>query len=307
MLFCGGGIYLFDHDEIIAHFSSEDGLAGNVIFKISQELDGAFWICSGSGITRCPNFNSKNGIPTIYENINSENGIQTDSVFQILVDSTNTLWMTSNHGISSADASDLIDAAEGHLSTINVKFYNRNDGLVSDGPTSTAKSFVDKYGRIWFAMVDGVAIYDPVKVIENPFMPLVQIETVLIDNVTVLDNRLYPHETDTITLQPGTKRVVINYSGISFDSPERLTFTHKLTGFEDEFCAPTTERSMSYTNLRPGKHTFYLNAINGEGLYSDQAEAVLFVQKPYIYQMPFFWVVVSIIVLGSIFLIFYLI
>ncbi len=302
----GGGIYLFDHDEIIAHFSSEDGLAGNVIFKISQELDGAFWICSGSGITRCPNFNSKNGIPTIYENINSENGIQTDSVFQILVDSTNTLWMTSNHGISSADASDLLDAAEGHLSTINVKFYNRNDGLVSDGPTSTAKSFVDKYGRIWFAMVDGVAIYDPVKVIENPFMPLVQIETVLIDNVTVLDNRLYPHETDTITLQPGTKRVVINYSGISFDSPERLTFTHKLTGFEDEFCAPTTERSMSYTNLRPGKHTFYLNAINGEGLYSDQAEAVLFVQKPYIYQMPFFWVVVSIIVLGSIFLIFYL-
>lgn len=302
----GGGIYLFKDEEIIAHFSSEDGLAGNVIFKISQELDGAFWICSGSGITRCPDFDSRNGIPSVYENIDSENGIQTDSVFQILADSTNTLWMTSNHGISSADLDDVLDTAAGRLPSISVKFYSRNDGLDSDGPTSTAKSIVDRYGRIWFTMVDGFAIYDPVKVTENPVMPLVQIETIVVDNIVILDNRLYPHDEDTITLNPGTKRVVITYSGISFDAPERITFTHKLTGFEDEFSAPSTERNMSYTNLRPGKHTFNLNAINGDGFYSDQAEAVLFVQKPYIYQMPLFWIVVIIIVLGSIFLIFYL-
>ena len=62
---------------------------------------------------------------------------------------------------------------------------------------------------------------------------------------------------------------------------------------------------MSYTNLRPGKYTFYLNAINSEGFYSTQAETVLFVQKPYFYQMPVFWVLLVILVLGSIFLLFY--
>ena len=301
----GGGIYLMKNEELFSHITSEDGLAGNVIFKIDQNLDGAFWICSGSGITRCPNFDSKKGKPTVFENIDSENGIQTDSMFQILVDGSNMMWMISNHGISSTAFSDVQDFLNGKREEISVKFYNKNDGLDSNGPTSTAKNLVDRYGRLWIAMVDGIAIYDPVKVTENPIMPLVQIETVTVDNNIVLDNRLYPSDTISITLKPGTKRVDISYSGLSFDAPERLTFTHKLTNFEDDFCPPTTLRSMSYTNLKPGNHIFYVNAINGDGFYSEQAEAVLFVQKPYIYQIPAFWVVLIIGILGSLILSFY--
>lgn len=302
----GDGIYLLKDEKIISHFTSENGLAGNVIFKISQDVDGAYWICSGSGITRCPGFDSRYGMPTVYENINSEDGIQTDSVFQVLTDSTNTLWMMSNHGISSVDYSKMIEAASGKSKSINVKFYSKNDGLDSNGPTSTAKSMIDRHGRIWFTMVDGIAIFDPVKTHENKVLPLVQIETISVDNVILMNNTLYTSNVNSITLKPGTKRVVITYTGLSFDSPERIMFTHKLTNFEDKFCTPTTERSMSYTNLRPGKHTFYLNAINGDGFYSTQAETVLFVQKPYIYQMPWFWMVIAGLVLGGTIIFFYL-
>ena len=302
----GGGIYLMKDEELFAHFSSENGLAGNVIFKITQNIDGVFWICSGSGITRCPGFDSRSGIPTVYENINSDQGIETDSMFQILADNTNTLWMTSNHGISSASMAEILDAASGKIAKASVKFYNKNDGLDSDGPTSTAKSMLDRYGRIWFAMVDGIAIYDPAKVKENPVTPLVQIERVTVDNNVILDNTLIQTDLDSITLDPGTKRVDITYTGISFDSPERITFTHKLTNFEKDFSAPTQARTMSYTNLRPGKHTFMVNAINGDGFYSSQAEAVLFVQKPYFYQMPIFWIVVSIVILGGLVLFFFM-
>ncbi|MCR4954034.1 MAG: hypothetical protein K6A43_08160, partial [Treponema sp.] len=302
----GDGIYLLKDEKIIAHFTSENGLAGNVIFKISQDVDGAFWICSGSGITRCPGFDSRYGIPSVYENVNSEDGIQTDSVFQVLADSTNTLWMTSNHGISSVDYSDFLSVASGKEKTIDTKFYSKNDGLDSNGPTSTAKSMIDKHGRIWFTMVDGIAIFDPIKVHENPVLPLVQIETISVDNSILMDNTLYSGDISSITLKPGTKRVVITYTGLSFDSPERIMFTHKLTNFEDDFCKPTRERSMSYTNLRPGKHTFYLNAINGDGSYSPQAETVLFVQKPYLYQMPWFWLVIAGLVLGGTIIFFYL-
>ena len=302
----GGGIYLIKDDTIISHFSSEDGLAGNVIFKISQDLSGAYWICSGSGITRCPGFDSTAGIPKKYENINSENGLGTDSVFQILTDNTRKLWFTSNHGIASTSANDIGDVAKGKIAKINVKYYNKNDGLDSDGPTATAKSMVDRYGRIWFTMVDGIAIYDPVKVKEHRVMPLVKIETVSVDNNIILDNTLLTVKAETILLKPGTKRVDITYSGISFDAPERIKFTHKLTNFENVFNAPTPVRIMSYTNLKPGKHTFLVNAINGDGFYSNQAEAVLFVQKPYIYQVPAFWIVLLILFLCTIGLIFFL-
>ena len=302
----GGGIYLMQNEKIISHITSENGLAGNVIFKISQNIDGAFWICSGSGITRCPDFDSRTGIPTVYQNINSENGIETDSMFQVLADGSNNLWMTSNHGISSSSMQDILAVAEGKQQKTTVKFYSKNDGLDSDGPTSTAKSIVDRKGRVWFAMVDGIAIYDPVSIFENTIMPLVQVESIVVDNNMVVDNKLYQKENGTIILKPGTKRVDISFTGLSFDAPERIQFTHKLSNFENDFSPPSFARSMTYTNLSPGKHIFYVNAINGDGIYSKQAEAVLFVQKPYLHQLPVFWIAMAALVLGIIFLFFYM-
>ncbi len=302
----GGGIYLMRDEKILSHLTSENGLAGNVIFKINQNIDGAFWICTGSGISRCPPFNSKSGYPNAYENLTSESGLETDSMFQVLVDGTNYLWMISNHGISSTPFDDVLDLVSGKIKKVNVKFYNKNDGLDSDGPTSTAKSLVDRYGRLWITMVDGFAVYDPQKISENHIMPLVQIEKVTVDNKVVLDNTLYANDPKSIVLKAGTKRVDIRYSGISFDAPERIKFTHRLTNFEDDYCLPTSVRSMTYTNLRPGNHTFYVNSINGDGFYSEQAEVLLFVQKPYIWQLPAFWIILTIAVIGSISLFFYI-
>ena len=295
----GGGIYLMKDEEILTNITSENGLAGNVIFKISQNIDGAYWICSGSGITRIPKYDSTKGMPQVFQNIDSEKGIETDSMFQVLVDSNKNLWMTSNHGISSGSFKDFLDLANGDISSVSVKFYNRNDGLDSDGPSSTSKSCIDIKGRIWFAMNDGIAIYDPVKITENPIRPLVQIEKIVVDDKVLLDNTLYHSDSEQIVLKPGTKRVDIYFTGISFDAPERLTFVHKLTNFEKDYSEPSTSRKISYTNLSTGKHTFIVNSINGDGFYSTQTEAILFVQKPYFYQVPLFWIVLSILILSG--------
>ncbi|MCR5219050.1 adenylate/guanylate cyclase domain-containing protein [Treponema sp.] len=302
----GGGIYLMKDEKLISHITSEDGLAGNVIFKISQQADDSIWISSGSGITRCRGFNEEKQKPLEYETVNSNQGLQTDAVFQVITDSTNNLWMTSNRGISSGKFPEIVNAAEGKTKSVNVKFYNKSDGLDSGGPTSTSKSIIDRHGRVWFAMIDGVAIYDPVKITENIVTPLIQIESITVDDQVIMDNKLYPHHNKEIKLTPGTKRIDITYTGLSFDAPERILFTHKLTNFEDEFTSPTPLRTVSYTNLSPGKHIFLINAINGDGFFSNQAQTVLFVQEPFIYQMPAFWIIIGLIVLGIIFLFFYL-
>ena len=149
-------------------------------------------------------------------------------------------------------------------------------------------------------MIYGIAIYDPAKIHENPVMPLVHIESVSVDN------KVYKNTNRQIVLKPGTKRIEIKYTGLSFDAPERIKFTHKLTNFEKNFSEPSNARVLSYTNLKPGKHTFIVNAINGDGFYSENAEAMLLVQKPYIYQMPVFWILLSAAILGSIILFFYM-
>ncbi len=289
----GGGIFLMKDEKVFAHLTSADGIAGNVIFKINQDADGNFWICTGSGITRIDDYDSTRKTRLNCNSINSENGIGTNSVFQIMFDSMNNAWITNNHGIASLSMEEVAEFFAGKRDILTTKYYNRNDGLDSDGPTSTARAIIDSQGRLWIPLVDGIAVYDPQKVQKNSILPLVQIETITVDSY------VYKHSRDMIILKPGTKRIDIKYTGISFDAPERLIFSHMLTGFETDYTTPSAERVVSYTNLTPGKHSFLVYAINGNGLQSNNDEMMFFYQKPYIWQRPLFWIILIAVMVGT--------
>ena len=297
----GGGVFYMKDEEILGNQTSDHGLAGNIIFKILQDKEGSYWICTGSGLTRCPSYDSsQRRLPTVFQTVNADQGLGTDSVFQILFDKMDNAWITSNYGIACAPFEDFLEAAKGEKDDIAIKYYGKSDGLDSDGPSSTAASACDRFGRLWFMMADGFALYDPLKVRANPVLPLVCIESIKVDST------IYRNTDKVIELKPGTKRVEIKYTGLSFDAPERIKFTHRLTNFEDDFSEASASRMISYTNLKPGEHAFMVNAINGDGLVSTKAQTMLFVQKPYFYQTKWFWVLATIAFLGTIITIFYL-
>ena len=289
----GGGIYLMKDEKIFSHLTSSYGIAGNVIFKISQDENNNYWICTGSGISYIEDFNPEKGLRFKCTNLNSETGLGTNSVFQILFDANKNAWITNNHGIAMISYNDLKNLLSGKQRTVNTKYFGKDDGLDSDGPSSTARSIVDSNGRLWFTMVDGIAIYDPAKTQENAVPPLVHVETITVDSVE------YKNTGDMIYLKPGTKRIDIKFTGISFDAPERIMFSHMLTSFEQEYTSPDMKRIVSYTNLTPGKHSFKVFAINGNGLFSQNDEMMFVFQKPYIYQRAGFWVILMIVLVGS--------
>ncbi|MBP5358794.1 MAG: hypothetical protein J6Y69_06385 [Treponema sp.] len=298
----GGGIYLFKDEKMIGHIDTDTGLAGNIIFKIMQDNNNDYWISTGSGITWSPAYFSTSDapVPHVFRSISSESGINSDSVFQLVPDHDDNMWVISNYGVASMPFSELTDYVNGKIKFMDVKYYSKSDGLDSDGPTSTAVSMCDNQGRMWFTMVDGVAVYDANKQTEELVMPLVCIESIKVDN------KEYKDHIGDIILPPGTKRLEIKYTGLSFDAPERIQFIHRLSNFEDEFSSPSTSRTVSYTNLKPGRHIFTVYAINGENIMSEESESSLFVQKPYLYQIPAFWIAIAVLVLSGIFLVFYL-
>ena len=289
----GGGIYLMKDEKLFSHLTSTYGIAGNVIFKISQDENNNYWICTGSGITFIQSFNAEKGLRFKSKTLNSETGLGTNSVFQILFDSDKNAWITNNHGIAMIAKDELQSFLSEKQKTVNTKYFGKNDGLDSDGPSSTARSIVDSKGRLWFTMVDGIAIYDPAHTQEKSVPPLVHVETITVDSVE------HKNTGDTIYLKPGTKRIDIKFTGISFDAPERLMFSHMLTGFETEYTSPDMKRVVSYTNLSPGKHSFMVYAINSNGLKSNNEEIMFFFQRPYIYQRAGFWIILIILLVGS--------
>ena len=271
----GGGVYIMKDRKVIRHYSTDEGLSGNVIFKISM-IGTHIWIATGTGISMY----SKESDSFI--NFNSSMGLGTDSVFQILVDHTNTAWMTTNKGIFSADFAEMLEVANGYKSSISVKYYGNSDGLITNGVTSVSSGSIDVYGRVWFPLVDGFAIYDPAKSGKNTIPPKVEIQNY------VIDNEVHDYHGETIVIPAGAKRLFIKYTALSFISSESIRFSNMLSGFEDKFSMWMPSRVSTYTNLKYGNYEFKVKAENSDGV-SGEPKVVQIVKEPYLWELWWFW------------------
>jgi len=280
----GGGIFILKDKQIIKTYTKEDNLAGNVIFKISNLRDDELWICTGTGLSIY-----KNGEISSFKNVN---GLGFDSVFQAILDYTEKVWFTCNQGIFSLKLSEIDDVLNGTKNYINPKFFTKQDGINSGGVTSTSLSMKDNIGRIWFTLIDGFTIFDPVRNESNNSAPKIIIEDILVDSEKVEASN------NTIILPPESKRLIIKYSGISFISPEQITFKTKLDGFENNYSEWSNLRIATYTNLKPGTYLFNVTAQNGDEIKSTKVAQLKIIKKPFFYQRPVFIISLFALIIG---------
>ena len=300
----GDGVYLIKDKKIFRKLNVDNGLAGNIIFKIHKDENGFYWICTGSGISRYSGtaediFDTTK--PMKFFNYNSSHGLGTDSEFQMMIDHNNNVWLVSNRGIASVDYTSMLEIADGKKSHLDCKFYNLNDGLKSNGPNSTSLSMIDKHGCVWFTMSDGFAVYDPVRTKASNVLPISQIVQVQVDDVVYNDLA-----NTSIIIPPDARHINIKYTGLSYTSSERTRFQYKLDGFDETYSELTASRVASFTKLKPGRYTFYVGCQNADGLYSEMFASVKFVQKAYFYEHVWFWLIVAgliIIIIAIVFIV----
>ena len=295
----GGGVYVINPDtkEIVKNYSRDNGLVGNIIFKISAEREHEIWVCTGSGVSIISKADG-----SIF-NLDLSNGFSGDGIFQVLTDYTQKVWCTSNQGIFSVKLSEIDEVRRGMRSTVNSTFYSKLDGITSGGVTSTSLSMKDAEGRLWFTLIDGFTVMDPVRNISNSYAPTIKIQTITLDS----DKQDLPSDNRRrgvkIDVNPDVKRLIIKYTGISLVSSEQVQFRTKLEGFDNAYSDWTTERTASYTNLEPGTYTFRLMARNADGVQTEEEASLIIVKKAHLWQKSWFQIVVIIILSGIITLI----
>lgn len=284
----GGGVFLLKDREIIKTITKEDKLAGNVVFKIADFNNNEIWISTGTGLSRY-----KDGEIFTF---NSSNGYGTDGIFQVIPDFSGRLWGTSNRGIFFVKMDEIESVISGKKSVVNPKYFNRLDGITSGGVTSTSLSMKDDLGRIWFTLIDGFTIFDPVRNASKNTAPEVRIEDIFVDSekVAPVDGK--------IILPPATKRIVINFTGISFISSEQLLFKTKLSGFEKDYTDWSFIRMASYTNLKPGTYKFSVLAQNGDEVWCNEPATITIVKVPYLWQRPWFITLIILFIIGMVIL-----
>ena len=282
----GGGVFILKNEKIERTITKKDGLVGNVIFKIDSLKQGEIWICTGSGATRI--------IGDKFFSYNNLNGFVGEGVFQLIPDYTKRVWGTSNRGIFYVRMEDLDDVLEGRKKFLNLKFFNRFDGITCGEPTPTSLSMKDDLGRVWFPLIEGFTIFDPIRNETNSYAPEIKIQEIYADTERI------DIKNGEVVLSPKVRRLNIKYTGISFVSPEQVEFKTKLEGFDKEFSDWSNMRNATYTNLQPGEYVFKIHAQNGDGVLSEESETLKIIKQPYLWERPWFRILTALLIIAFI-------
>ena len=272
----GGGIQHIEDGRINAHYTAEDGLGNDIVTSLYEDADGTLWIGTyGGGLARL-----REGRITSYS---YKDGLSSNTIYQILEDDQERLWMSSNVGVSFIEKVALNDFADGRTNRLTTTAYSKTDGLRSaemNGGSQPA-GWKDRAGRLWFPSTDGLAMIDPSAISHNEVPPPVVLQSARVDGTLVPLDAM-------ATLAPGSKKIVLQFAALSFIEPGRVAYRYRLDGFDTEWSAPATDRTATFTNLAPGPYSFRVIARNADGVWNETGASVSFYLKPFFYQTTWF-------------------
>jgi signal transduction histidine kinase/ligand-binding sensor domain-containing protein len=249
-------------DGVFTAFTEKDGLARNIVRAIYEDAEGTLWIGTyDSGLYRF-----RSGRFTRYT---TSEGLFDNGVFSIIEDDNSNFWISCNLGIYRVRKAELNDLADGHTKRITSVPYNKRDGMLNAECNGVGQpaGIRARDGRIWFPTQHGVAVIDPKRVPVNNQPPAVVVESVFVDTRPVA---LRPG----VRLDPGQVNLEINYSGLSFISPELVKFKYQLVGLDKDWVDAGTRRTAYFAHLPPGTYSFRVIAANRDGVWSDAGATI---------------------------------
>lgn len=265
----------------------QEGLSTEYVYSVYEDPQGSLWIgTQGGGLNRF-----KDGKITVYA---MKNGLFDDVAFQILEDTDNFLWMSSNKGVYSVNKQQLDDFDKGLISSITSASYSTADGMASrecnGGNQPSGCKAAD--GSLWFPTIKGLVRLDAAK--SNLQAPPVYVEQV-IANQKLLDMG------QTVSAPPGKGNLQFRYTALSYINPAKVKFKVKLEGYDEDWVDTGTRREAFYTNIAPGNYRFLVMACNNDGVWTQTGTSINLYLKPYFYQTWWFYIACAVLLIGAVF------
>lgn len=254
--------------------------------------DGSLWIgYAGDGLGRL-----KAGR---YQRLTTAAGLADDFISQLLEDDRGNLWITGNRGLWRVSLSELDAVMAGRVRRVSAQAYGSAEGLPGAQPNRDycPSAWRARDGRLWFAMRSGLLVVDPHRLRDNPYPPPVLLERVSVDDAPVAvynaGSPLQVHSGSNVVnlrgisaplrVGPGHRKLEIDFSALSFSSPENVQFRHRLSGFDQDWVEAGPRRRATYPRLPAGSYEFRVLACNSAGAWNETGAAVSFRVA------PFFW------------------
>jgi ligand-binding sensor domain-containing protein/signal transduction histidine kinase len=306
-----GGVSRFKEGRFTT-YTSDNGLASNTVTSIAEGSGGTMWFGTPKGLSSFMHdawrtFGAADGLPS--ENINcmladsrgvlwigtanglsfwKQGAIQTaakapaslrEQILGIAEDRSGSLWISTSAHVLRVNGDKLMG---GELADGDVREFTVADGLRGIEGVKRSRSVIsDPSGRVWFSMNHGISVVDPGRLTSNSAPAIVHVQALSADGRAI--NLKGP-----IHLPGGSKRLTVEYAGLSLSVPERVRYRYMLEGFDSEWSSPVATREAVYTNLSPRRYRFRVVASNPDGVWNTQESVLGFVVDPLFWQTWWF-------------------
>lgn len=258
-----------DFQNFVHKDTDPASLSGNYIVSMGEDLDGNLWIGTNYGLNK---YNPANQSFTRYL---EKSGLPDLFINGILCDNQNNLWISTNMGISRFNPR-----------TGEIRNYSHGEGL-QDNEFNRGSYYKDSKGNMYFGGINGFNIFHPDSISDNPSAPRVFITGLKFYNQTVkVDEKNSPLkesilETKEITLtHRQAASFTLEFAAIDYSFSEKNQYKYIIEGFHDNWVNIGNTRSVTFTNLDPGKYTFRVISSNSDGKWSKESASINIVILP---------------------------
>jgi signal transduction histidine kinase/ligand-binding sensor domain-containing protein len=297
------GIVSLNAGRSVRLFVSTDS-AGFYYLKDGKKLDSALYVthpvvCSyidvdrkeawlgtnGSGLLHW-----KNGVVT---HLRVKDGLFDNRIYGILRDDARNFWMASSKGIFRVSEQEIDDFSSGKLRYVNSIPFSTGQLRFECRSGVQPAACRTRDGRMWFSTTNGLVVLDPRHLADDATPPPTQITSIVV-------NGQRRDAVEGLHLQPSERNLEVRYAGLSFVTPEKVTFRYMLEGFDKAWTEAGSRREAFFTNLPPGHFRFRVTARNADGVWSKSGAGLDFTVDPRLYQRTWFFPALGLVVAGLI-------
>jgi signal transduction histidine kinase/ligand-binding sensor domain-containing protein/DNA-binding response OmpR family regulator len=261
------GLYRFDPAaaSLERFFAPQRGLA--VIIDIHEDARGRLWLGTYGGLLQ---FDP--GTSEVVRVVGTDAGLPHGVVASILEDDQGRLWLSTGRGLCRFDPQ-----------TGVVQAFDRRDGLPSNELAFAHARRRD--GTLVFGNPAGLVPFRPRDIALRGGDPRVVITGLQIGGQRVgpASSDLVPVATpylEAVTLPHDRNDLTVAFATLDFTHPERNRYRYRLLQDDPAWRDADHRRSVTYTNLAPGRYRFEVQGTNGDGVWSTRRAALDLVVRP---------------------------
>lgn len=225
-----------------------------------ESASGTIWVGTRNGL-----FALQTDTTTHIRHFTTNDGLPSNVIYGILEDAYRRLWISTNQGLS------CLQPESGRF-----RNFTEADGLQSNQFNVNSCCRL-KDGSMLFGGINGITLFRPETLVDNPYTPRPVINKFFVFNREVLpdDNTGILKESidnvSHITLASSQNSFAISFVVSNYIAGQHNTFSYRMNGYDKEWYTCEDTGPVSYSNLPAGHYTFYVKAANNDGKWNNEA------------------------------------